>query len=221
MEGDDLREVWASFEQHLQRTERLNEFLVAQSMVKRAETPLVRERRFLVLEIAINYVAVVALGSFAFDHARDIGAAVSAAVLGVALLLINLALIGVAAAIARIDFEEPVLAIQSTLERIKMRRARLTAAILLAGPLLWTPMMVLGVSLLGLDAVRALGIPYIAANLVVGAIVAIGGWIAARRFGPRLRGSRWAARAIDALSGSSYREAADFLDTIERYKRTA
>jgi hypothetical protein len=30
----------------LQRAERLNEFLVAQSMVKRAETPLVRERRF-------------------------------------------------------------------------------------------------------------------------------------------------------------------------------
>jgi hypothetical protein len=221
MESDDLREAWASLEAHLRRTERLNDALVAQSMTRRAQTSLVREERFLALEIVVNYAGVVALGWFAFDHVHDIWAAVCAVILGVSLIVINLILVGILVAIKRLDFEEPVLAIQMGLERIALRRARLTTAILLAGPLLWTPLSIIGFSLLGLDAVRSLGMTYVGANLAVGALVAAGGWIAARYLSSRLRGSRWAMRAIDALSGSSYREAADFLNTIKRFRNVA
>jgi hypothetical protein len=221
MERDDLHEAWASLETHLRRTERLNDLLVSQSMTQSAQTPLVREKRWLLFEIVVNYIGVIALGSFAVDHFSQTGTALCAAVLAAALIAINVVLIGNVVAIARIDFQEPVLAIQSALERLKMRRARLTAAILLGGPLLWTPLLVVGLALLGIDGVRALGLPYLAVNVAFGATVAIGGWLAARHFGRRFSGSRWARGAIDALSGSSYREAADFLDTIERFRSAA
>jgi hypothetical protein len=218
LERDDLREAWASFELHLQRTERLNDALVAQAMTHRAQTSLAREGRFLVLEIVVNFIAVIALGSFAFDRVNDVWAATSAAVLGVALIVVNATLLGITIAVRRLDFEEPVVAIQTALGRIALRRARLTTAILLAGPLLWTPLSIVGCALLGLNAVRAFGLAYVAANLAVGAFVIFGGWLAARYLGPRMRGSRWTTRAIDALSGNRYREAADFLNTIERFR---
>jgi hypothetical protein len=165
----------------------------------------------------VNFIAVVALGSFAYDHAGNVWAASSAAVLGAALIVINATLVGIAVAVRRLDFEQPVLRIQVALERIALGRARLTAAILAAGPLLWTPLSIIGLSMLGVDAARAVGPGYVAANLAVGVFVAFGAWMAARYLGSRLRGSLWTARAIDALSGSRFREAANFLSTAERF----
>jgi len=221
MERDDLREVWASLETQLRRVEGLNDMLVTQSLAQRAQTPLVRERRMLWLEIAANAIAVMALGSFAADRAHDPAVLISAGTLAVALLIVNATLLRIAISLRAIDFDEPVLAIQTALEREKMRRARLTAAILLAGPLLWTPLLIVMLALGGVDAMRALGVAYLAVNLAFGLAVAIGGWLAARHFAPRLRGAGWVARAADALSGGSYREAADFLDTIVRFKEVA
>jgi hypothetical protein len=110
------------------------------------------------------------------------------------------------------------LAVQAELGRIKARRAALTAGILIVSPLLWTPLLVLGLGIFGIDAVSTLGIAYLAANAAFGLLVGAAAWLTVRLFGRHLRTSPWTERAVDALTGRAYREAAEYLDTIERYR---
>lgn len=221
MENSDLNQAWASLQTHLERTQRLNDLLVAQSMMKQAQTPLTREKRALAIEIVVNYAGVVGLGSFAAGNASRPDVLISAAILAASLIAINIALISIALAISDLDYEEPVVAIQAQLERLKMRRAGLTAIILIAGPLLWVPLFVVLLGLAGIDALQVLGIPYLAANAALGITIAAAAMLWARRYGSGFLRSRWGRRAADALSGQSYREAAEFLDTIERFSSAA
>ena len=217
MERDELDAAWLSLEQHLRRTERLNDLLVAQSMTGRAQSALVTEKRWIVTEVVLNYAGVVALGSFAASHAAHASIAVCAGILAAALIAVNIGLIRIAVAIAGLDYDEPVVAIQSALERIRMQRARLTAAILFTAPLLWLPMLGATLGLLGIDAFRVLTPAYLAANAAFGVAVAIAGWFAARKLDTRNATNRWVRVMLDALSGTSYREASQSLDTIERF----
>jgi hypothetical protein len=127
-------------------------------------------------------------------------------------------LIAIALAVTRLDFDDPVVAVQSELARLKMRRAALVAIALVAGPLLWAPLLVVLMAALGVDPVKSLGITYIVANFIFGALVSGAALVCARLFGGRLRSSARMERLIDALSGKAYREAAGYLDTIERYR---
>ncbi|HZZ64353.1 MAG TPA: hypothetical protein VFE17_02555 [Candidatus Baltobacteraceae bacterium] len=221
MESPDLREAWAALETHLAHTERLNDLLVAQSMTARAKAPLAREQRLLGLEIVLNYIALIAIGSFAADNFSHRVVFLSAVILGVALIVANVVTIGILVGIRSIDFDEPVVAIQSVLERMKMRRSALVAAELLTAPLLWTPLLVVALTLMHVDAVRVLGVPYLAANVAVTAAIAAGVWMAAHLLARREGGSRWMTRAADILSGRSYRDSSDFLDTIDRFQSRA
>jgi hypothetical protein len=189
-------------------------------MTTRAQSALAREKGWTIVEIAVNYAGVIALASFAVDRIGQPPVAACAGILAAALIAVNLALVRIAVGIARLDYDEPVVAIQARLEEIKMQRARLTATILLVGPLLWLPAFVTLLALGGIDAFHALGAAYLAANAALGVAFAIAGWFGARWFAARYPSARWLRGAIDALSGTSYRQAADFLDTIERFKAT-
>jgi len=220
MERDDLREAWASLEAHVEKTERLNDLLVAQSMSRKAETSLMSERRTLWLELLLNYAAVVALGSFGASHVHDTAAVVSAAILDAALIAYNAVAIGILIGLHSIDYDEPVVAIQSALQRVKMRRVKLTAVTLLAAPLLWTPLFIVLIALAGGNAMR-LGPAYIVANVTVGITLCAGGLIVARSAAARFSDAGWWKKAVDALSGKTYAQASDFLDTIARFRDAA
>lgn len=217
MERDIALEAWASLELQLKATERLNDLAIVESLSRKAQTPLMRERRLVIFEIVANFIVLIALGSFAHDHGAS-AAGICAGILGATSIAINAVLIGIAFSLRHIDFESPVVALQADLARIKTRRAALTAVVLVASPLLWTPVFIVGLGIFGIDAVGALSIAYIAANVALGLLVAAGAHLIARFFGERLRRSSWTARAVDVLSGREYREAADYLDTIERYR---
>ena len=217
MERDIALEAWASLEAQLKQTQRSTDLLVLESLARKAQTPLRREAAFLWLEIGTNVLAIVALGSFAYDRWGS-AAAMCAAILGAAFIAVNAVLLGIAIALTRFDFEQPIVTLQAEFARLKKRRAALVAAVLAAGPLLWAPLLVVLGAAAGIDPIRALGVPYIAATFAFGAVVAGSALLAARLFGRRLRTLPWMPGVIDVLSGSSYREAADYLDTIERYR---
>lgn len=219
MERDTVLEAWASLEAQLKRSQRLNDLIIVESLSRKAQTPLSRERSLIIFEIVVNFVALVALGSFAYDQGPNAGG-ISATILGAVSIGIDAVLISIAFSLWHIDFESPVVMLQAELARIKTRRAALTGVVLIAAPLLWTPVFIVVLGTLGIDAVRALGIAYIAINLAVGLFVAAGASLIARFFGDRLRRSPWTARVVDALSGQAYREAAAYLDTIERYRES-
>jgi hypothetical protein len=221
MERDEVKEAWSRCEAYLKRSEALNQLIVANSLARRVRSRLAREQRMLGIEITANFVAIVMLGAIGFGRGGTLSLAIASAVLGAALIAVNIALIAVAVALKRIDFDKPVVTIQAGLERIKIGRAGITAGVLLAAPLLWTPLLVVSFGLFGSDATKVLGVPYLAANLAAGGAIAVAGWISARRIKQGTIASKWLARAVEALSGESYREAAAFLDSIERFRSAA
>lgn len=220
MERDDLRDAWASLQPDAATQAAVERALARHSLRRGAQTALDRDRRWTILEVAINYIAVIALGAFAAGHAHRPADIASAGILGMALIALNVALIGIAVALKGIDYQAPVLSLQASIETIRARRAKLTAIVLALAPLAWTPLLVVLVALYGGDA-TLLGGAYIAANVAFGAAVALAAWLLARRFWGRIAGSTWLGRVIDALSGQGYRQALERLSSLERFREIA
>ena len=99
-----------------------------------------------------------------------------------------------------IDYAAPVIEQQKQLERLRVLRIRKSKWILLLAPLLWTPLFIFGLSLLGFDAGR-LGAPYLLANLAFGiAVIPVLLWLSRR---PAVQRSRLFGQFADDLAGRS------------------
>ncbi|MBV9232545.1 MAG: hypothetical protein JO030_00770 [Candidatus Eremiobacteraeota bacterium] len=221
MERDDFREAWASLQPDAAMQEAIERALSRQAGIKAAHTALQRDRGQLSLEVALNYAAVIALGAFAVHHAMHVTYMLCAALLGSGLLAVNLELLRIAMALRRLDYGQPVFALQSSIEAIRTRRARLTAIILALAPLAWTPLLVVAVAIFGGDAIATLGTAYIAANAAFSLAFALAAWLGARRFGRHVAHSGWLRGLTDALSGQAYREALERLTSLERFRDVA
>ena len=120
-----------------------------------------------------------------------------------------------------IDFAGPVLAIQRALAEVRVVPfSRSNRWLLLSAPLLWALAVVDEVphGLVGLDAYRVFGFPWVAGNLAVGlAVMAAAAW-AGGRLCALVRGlalMRWLG---DDLTGRKVAEASGFLDDIAAFE---
>jgi class 3 adenylate cyclase len=222
MELDDYKAGWAQQTALLESSLRLNDLLVRQSNAGRAQTSLQRLGRGLTIELVLLFATVVALGSFAADHLAQPAVAICAALLGVYGLAIAQGEIRQLVALRDVDFDEPVIAVQRKLERLRLVRLRTTQWALLFGPLLWLPICaVLVGAFTGADLFAILAWPYIATNALLGlAAIPLSMWIA-----NRYRGNERATRFFRGLSGeitgAQLRAALDFVDGIERFETAA
>ena len=171
-------------------------------------------------EVGFAALAVVIIGAYLADNFAALRFAIPAAALQAAAVL-NLALavrqlIGLHA----IDFAGPVLAIQRALAEVRVVRARSNRWLLLSAPLLWAlAVVVVPHGLVGLDAYRVFGFPWVAGNLAVGlAVMAAAAW-AGRRLSPSSRGFAFVRWLGDDLTGRKVAEASGFLETSRRSKR--
>jgi hypothetical protein len=171
-----------------------------------------------IFELAANAVAIVLLGSFAADYIREPRFFIPALVLGiyaVALLATNVAQ---AVRINAVDYDEPVIAIQTQLERLKAERAIIVKWTLLVAPLMWVPLLVVVLRAFGIDAYAALGTPYLGANALFGiGVIAVASWFS-MRYSDRLRRSGLLRSVADILAGRSLADAVTSLETIRRFE---
>jgi hypothetical protein len=132
---------------------------------------------------------------------------------------ITIAVVAQLVALARIDYDEPVFAIARAVDRLRLLRARAAMWTLVFAPLMWPPLAIVGLrAFLGLDAMAAFGLPWLAANVAFGLAVLAGALVLARRYGKDLSRSSLLGRAVDSFSGSAVRRAAEGLDTLLRYE---
>jgi hypothetical protein len=103
----------------------------------------------------------------------------------------------------RLDFSGPIVAVQTDLAAIALERIRVTLWTLLVAPLLWTPLMIVGLRWLGVDAYESLGWNYLGANLLVGAaLIPLAVWLS-RRYAGTIRTNRGLQRLLDQIAGHS------------------
>lgn len=220
MNLDELSNQWAALDRKLEFAIRLNTQQLRESAVRKSRTALQGLSCGIVIELLINVVAIGALGLFMVNHVGDWR------FLAPALLLVATA-IGLVAfggyqleVLARVDFGAPVVAVQRQLGTLKRQRIRAVQWTLLLAPLLWTPLLIVGLKgLLGVDAYAVLTAGFLVTNALFGlAAIPLLLW-ASRRFARRFENAPWMQRLMDDLAGRSLARAAVSLDSIARFER--
>jgi hypothetical protein len=216
---EELKNLWAQTNRQLEASERLNALLLRQTNLREAGSSLRGLSRGIVVELVLNFGALVFIGAFAADHLREVRFFAPAVALGAYAIATIVAGIRQIVDIKHVDYDEPVVAIQKKLEQLRVRRIRTTMGVLLFAPLMWVPLLIVAMrGLLGVDAFAA-GTGWLAANLLFGLAVIPLAIFLARRYGDRL--GRYAPmRALaDAIAGRSLASALASLDVIRRFER--
>jgi len=217
---DDLKLRWDEMDVRLDRGLRLNARLLRESAIDRARTSLKRLSRLLWIDVAVDCLLLLWLGSFMADHLTEIRFLLPAAMLHLGVILLAGSAIRQLVALAGLDYGAPVLDIQRRLESLRVERLRAVRWTLLAAPLVWLPLFIVGLKgLLGLDLYAMVTREWVAANLLLGAAVIPVAIQVSRRYADRLGRSPLAQRILRDLAGSNLNAAAGFLDSLRTFER--
>ncbi|HET6276478.1 MAG TPA: hypothetical protein VFE16_11165 [Candidatus Cybelea sp.] len=218
MEIEEVKRLWAESNRKLEASLRLNTALLTRGNLRKTGARL----RWLSLEIAVELIAdaiaIVAIGIFIGAHLHEPRFLAPAALLDLYAIAIVIAQARQLAEIDGVDYGGPVVAIQTKLERLRLRRIRTTLGILLFAPLMWVPMLIVVLrGVFGID-VYAAGSAWLAANALFGVAVIPAAFLLARRYGGRLAQSTWMRGFADAIAGRSLAAAIDSLAEIRRFE---
>lgn len=220
MELDEMKNLWAQSNRRLEESMRLNVLLLQQSNLRKTGTLLGRLKLGLILELVVSVIAVGATAHFGYQHLSQPQFLVPAVLLYLYALTYSIAIGRQITQIAAIDYDEPVVAIQRKLEEFRLARIRTTLWALLFGPLMWLPILIVGMlGIFGVDIYAYATTAWLAANALFGLAVIPLAIFLARRYGPRL-GSPVTRRLAEAIAGQSISQALASLDTIRRFEES-
>ncbi|HMQ35711.1 MAG TPA: hypothetical protein PKD53_33710 [Chloroflexaceae bacterium] len=220
MDFDTLQRRWDRLNETLgTRLEQQSQALRALSLqtVERA----VRRRSWgLTAELIITIPVLLLLGSFlvaTLDEPRFFVPALLLQLFAIVQLALHIHTLVI---LRSLDYSEPVVHIQKQLAALRVRWLRQLVWLYACLPLLWPPLLIVGMrGLLGLDAYALLGLTYLGANLLFGlACVPLVLWLA-RILAPRVAHVPLLQRLVDDLTGRSLREALDALDAAAAFER--
>lgn len=218
MELDEIKGLWAESNRNLEASMRLNTMLLQQSNLRKMETSLKRLARGITFELVVNALGVALIGTFISANLHEPRFLVPAVILDVYAIALVIAGARQLVALHAIDYDEPVVAIQTRLERLRLQRIRTTLGTLLFAPLMWVPLLIVCLrGFFGLDVYVA-GWTWLAANALFGAAVIPIAIFLARLFGPRLAASTPMRALADSIAGHSLKSAIDSLDSIRRFE---
>jgi hypothetical protein len=219
MELDALQETWKALDRKLDVCIRLDRRLLQESVERRMRHFARREVALRVPGLALDLVAGAWLGAFVADHAGEPRFALPALLLLAFVAVTGAATVRHLVLVGRIDLAGPVVASQRRLQARKAERSRASLAVLVLAPLLWTPLLVVALAGLGVDAFRALGTAWLVANVALGVAAIPVGLALARRLAGRLPGHPFLQQLADDLAGRNLSAAMAWLDSLDRFER--
>lgn len=218
MELDDLKALSREQSTRLEASVHLNTALMHQTNLGSADTSLHRLARSLWVETTALLAILIALGSFAADHFTQTRLLIPTIALDAYVLALLIANVRQLVALNGLNFDEPVVAIQLRLSRLRLLRVSTIMWMLLFGPLMWVPLIIVTFAVFGGDLYRFAAPPYLGANILLGlAVIALARWLS-RRYGDRVNSSRTIRFVADAFAGRHLRAALDVVDNIERFE---
>jgi hypothetical protein len=219
MELEEIKALWGQRNRELEASTRLNTVLLQRLNLRAADTAMKRLRRGVWFELIVNAIGLLLIGSFAADHIREPQFFAPAMAIGVYAIVLLIACGRQLADEAALDFDDPVVTIQKSLERLRIRRIRLTLWTLLFAPLMWLPLVIVALrGLFGVDAYAALSPNWLVANALFGFAIIPSAIFLARRYGPRLAAYTPMRRLADEIAGRSLSSALDSLDALRRFE---
>jgi hypothetical protein len=219
MELDALQEAWKSMDRKLDACIRLDRRLLQESVERRLGSYKRREVALRLPGLALGAVAAAWLGAFVSDHAGELRLALPALLLLAFVVVTGAATVRHLILVGRIDLAGPVVASQRRLQERKAERSRASLAVFLLAPLLWTPLLVVVLAALGVDAYRALPAPWLVANVALGVAAIPVGLFLVRLLARRLPGRPFLQRLADDLAGRNLSAATAWLGSLDRFER--
>ncbi|HLY01502.1 MAG TPA: hypothetical protein VKR56_03295 [Candidatus Cybelea sp.] len=218
MELEELKSQWNQSNRKLEASTRLNTLLFAQWNLRKADTSLNQLARRITFDLVVNLIGIVLLGWFAADHAGEPRFIVPAALLDLYAIALLVAGARHLFEVRSLDYDEPVVAIQSRLQRFRLARIRATMWTLLFAPLMWVPLLIVASrGLFGVDLYAAASPAWLAANAIFGLAVIPLAIAVAKRYGSRLARATPMRFLADEIAGRSLAAALDDLAAIRRF----
>jgi hypothetical protein len=219
MDLDEMKQLWNDQDPTLDKALRLNARLVQAPVLRKAKNAMTRLSLLLWMELLINVVCALWMGSFLWDHRSEPRFFLPAAVLHLGVILLLSSGVHQLAAIGNLDFGAPIVAIQRRMESLRMQRLRVTQLTLLASPLLWLPLLIVVLKgFFDLDAYAIFSKSWLIANGLFGlAVIPAAIWIS-RRYAERMAGSPLVQRLLRDMAGYNLNAAAGFLSTLARFE---
>lgn len=220
MELDELKSAWAAHSARLERSLAIDERLLREVQVAKAQralTPWVLARA---LEVLLGIVALVLAAPVLVVHLAEPRYLVAAGALVVFL-------VGATAMSAfllvhglRLAYEGPVAALQRELEGIRLAEYRALKWALLGGVVVWLPaLLVLFEAVTGVPALARVDLAWLVSNLVFGLVVLGVGHTLSKRHLERAELGPRARKLVDALTGRGPRLAAARLAELASFVR--
>lgn len=218
--NDALQDLWKRQDEKIDTILRLELTNAKTSHFHSMTSALDRVRRTVWIELAIDVVALLVIGSFLGDHWRDPRYLVPALILHLCAIASLGACVGQLVAARGVDYAGPVVEAQRRLTRLRKLRVRASQWTLLVAPALWTPLLIVATKgLLGLDAYALFDRAWIVANIAFSiGFLALMVWTA-HRYGDRLSRSPFVQRLADDLAGRNLREANAFAQRLAELER--
>jgi hypothetical protein len=217
---DAFQLKWAEQDRKLDVSLRLNRKLLIAVNMNRVRWPLRRFTFFVGFEALIGLIVLVVLGQFICANWAEPRFALPAVALHVWVIATVVAAIRQMAMALSIDYDKPIAAIQRQIESLRVLRIRVTQWALLTGQVIWwVPFLIVALKgFWGVDAYRAFGEAFLAANFLFGlAIIPLATWTS-KKFDGRMSGSPFIQWLMKSLAGSGLNAASGFLATLSDFE---
>lgn len=207
MELDELKLEWNTIHARLDELTQRNKEL---SIIVRRPKVASAQRRLLiqpVIDIAGGFAALLILGNVWAAHWREPNMFPSLLVLHLAAVMVVGSNVVQVCQISRLSASASVVETLAQFAVVKRTRMHLLQSILISAPVLWTPLMTVGVRVLfGVDLVHSAPV-YVMANFGFSMLfVAVAVWLSMRYSGAAAR-NRKLAVILDSLAGRSVQQA--------------
>src|SRR5580658_1775075 len=218
MELEELKALWNESNRRLEASLLLNSMFFAQWSLRKADTSLRRLGRRITFDLIVNLIGIALLGWFAADHVAEPKFLVPAALLDVYAIALLVAGARQLFELRSLDYDEPVVAIQDRLRRLRLARIRATMGTLLFAPLMWVPLLIVATrGFFGIDIYAVASPAWLAANVLFGLAVIPIAVVIARVFGPGLERATPVRFLADQIAGRGLAAALDDLAALRRF----
>lgn len=219
MNLDDFKDQWAAYDKKLDMSIQLNAKLLRESSLGKSRSALRWLYPAIGLDLLQDLALVILLGFFMANNFRSPGFLIPAILLDLFLILHLAFGVYQVVTLQALDFAGPILSSQKKLADLRQKRIRVTMWTLLLAPLLWVPLLVVGMKALGLDAYAILEPNWLIANGLFGvAVIPLMLWLA-NRYGERWQRWSWVQGFMDDIAGRNLKKATAFLDELSSFER--
>jgi len=213
---DEMRKQWRQHDRKLDKSIQLSRRLMSVTALNGARSAPQRLAALLSLEAVVWFAIVMAIGSFIYEHFGMLRFALPGAALDLYAIGMLAATIRQIVAAQQIDYSRPIAAIQKQLETLRVLRIRITQWALLAGAVVWAPLVIVVAK--AMFGIEVYNVAWLWANVLFGlSIIPLAVWLS-KKFGHRASRSPFMERAMKDIAGHNLNAARAFLERLSEFE---